>query len=177
MTLQQIKDAVEAGQFVYYTYKSNPLAGAMRVVKTKRGEFLIKGMGHGGSHGLTQMDGVTVNGDLEQFSIGEPALFVNAVLANGGSDFYVDGSNVARWKSNKHVPPKEVLSEFREAGLIDSQIEATSDVARDVDTAAFVAEYRKVYKGPSAEEISEMRANFAPGSVVVNVLTGHRTQL
>ena len=52
-------------------------------------------------------------------------------------------------------------------------VEATH-AARDDEVKESIAEYRRNYKGPSEEELAEMRAAFGPGQVVVNVLTGTR---
>ena len=72
MTLQQIKDAVEAGKTVHwattaYTVLKDPLRDGTF-------QWLI-GYNHGRYNpnyiGLTWMDGVTVNGRPEQFFIGK----------------------------------------------------------------------------------------------------------
>lgn len=55
-------------------------------------------------------------------------------------------------------------------------VEATR-AARDKEVEESIAEYRRNYKGPSEEELAEMRAAFGPGEVVVNVLTGTRIYL
>jgi len=92
------------------------------------------------------------------------------------SEFYFDGS-VVRWVSNDRVPPADCLKEmFRQGLVIESEMTA-SKKARDAETAAFVAEYRANYKGPSAEELFEMRAAFGAGETVVNVITGRKIRL
>lgn len=53
----------------------------------------------------------------------------------------------------------------------DVDIEATTE-ARDIEVSEFLAEYRRNYTGPSAEEIAEAKASFEPGTKVVNILTG-----
>ena len=55
-------------------------------------------------------------------------------------------------------------------------LEATA-AAREAEVEASIAEYRRNYKGPSQEELAEMRSAFGPGAVVVNALTGDRIQL
>ena len=55
-------------------------------------------------------------------------------------------------------------------------VEATR-AARDKEVDEFIAEYRRNYKGPSEEELAEMRAAFGPGETVVNILTGERIAL
>lgn len=90
-------------------------------------------------------------------------------------DAKVDDNGIVRWKSNNRVPPQDILIEWDNAGF-SFDIEA-SRKAREKDFAAFAAEYRKNYKGPTAEEMSEMRAAFGPGVTVVNALTGTRIKL
>jgi hypothetical protein len=45
---------------------------------------------------------------------------------------------------------------------------------RKIEDRRAIEAYRKNYKGPSQEDMFEMRAAFGPGAQVVNVLTGHR---
>jgi len=64
MTLQEIKDAIASEQTVYWGNKS------YTIVKDKYDQYFIK---HTGGHciGLTWQDGVTMNGNEEQFFTGE----------------------------------------------------------------------------------------------------------
>lgn len=79
---------------------------------------------------------------------------------------------VIRWNSNDRVPPSEVVAVAVKIGLpVD---EAKSTAARNAEQAAFLAEYRANYKGPSAEERFEARAAFGPGHELVNIITGHK---
>lgn len=92
--------------------------------------------------------------------------------------FYVDetqdrfGPHV-RWKINDRVPFDDMLECFEHLGWITWQERENSKLARKIDTQAFLAEYRKNYCGPSAEEVAEARAALGPGARVVNVITGH----
>ena len=72
--------------------------------------------------------------------------------------------------------------------LMDDQMELLARVtdradaeathaAREAEVEAELAEYRASYKGPSAEELAEMRAAFGPGATVVNVITGKKIEL
>lgn len=54
--------------------------------------------------------------------------------------------------------------------------EATRE-ALDAEVKASIAEYRRNYKGPSAEELAEMRAAFGAGATVVDILTGEEIKL
>jgi len=80
----------------------------------------------------------------------------------------VDG--VVRWNSNNRVPPLEFLELWNHLGK-DFDFEKSKKVS-DVETDAFLAEYRRNYRGPSAEEMVEMRANFEPGTTMINAITG-----
>lgn len=91
-------------------------------------------------------------------------------------NFYVkDG--IARWKSNDRVPFDDMLECFQHLGRITEDVRKNSAPAREAEAAAAIAEYRKNYKGPSAEDLMEMRAAFGPGEKVINVLTGTEIQL
>ena len=93
--------------------------------------------------------------------------------------FYIDetrsefGPHV-RWNSNNNVPFDDMLEAFQQLGWITQQERDNSRDARDADTARFLADYRKNYRGPSEEELSEARAAFGAGTTVVNVITGDR---
>ena len=94
------------------------------------------------------------------------------------TDFYIDETNsatgpVIRWKSNDRIPFGDMLSEFANAGWISGQEVENSLVQRKVEDRIALEAYAKNYKGPSQEDLFEMRAAFGSGARVVNVLTGH----
>jgi hypothetical protein len=94
------------------------------------------------------------------------------------SQFYIDYTNdvtgpVVRWNSNDRIPFEDMLQNFEDAGWIDGQMYSNSVDQRKVEDRIAIEAYRKNYKGPSDEELFEMRAAFGPGAKVVNVLTGH----
>lgn len=94
------------------------------------------------------------------------------------SQFHIDETNdatgpVVRWNSNDRIPFPDMLQEFREAGWIDRQTESNSLVQRKVEDRKAIESYIQNYKGPSQEEMLEMRAEFGAGARVVNVITGH----
>lgn len=82
---------------------------------------------------------------------------------------------VVRWISNGRVPPADCCEQWARLGLPFDL--ATSAAARDAETAAFMAAYRKNDRAPSAEERAEMRAAFGEGTEVMDVITGRRTRL
>lgn len=94
-------------------------------------------------------------------------LRTEAVIANG----------VIRWLSNNQVPPADCVALAAHIGL-SVDVEA-STTARDADTTAFLADYRKrnARRRVTAEQRAEMRAAFGPGAKVVNVITGRVTRL
>ena len=84
-----------------------------------------------------------------------------------------DGAGI--WRSSGNYLPDECAYWAFVAGLpID--LDAT-EKKRDEQTERQLSEYRKNYKGPSQEELAEMRNAFGEGARVVNVLTGTVTQL
>ena len=94
------------------------------------------------------------------------------------TQFYVDETNsksgpVVRWNSNDRIPFEDMLQEFVTAGWI-GQVELNNSlVQRKIEDRIALEAYARNYKGPSEEELFEMRAAFGPGAKVVNVLTGH----
>ena len=80
--------------------------------------------------------------------------------ANGG----------AFWNSNGNYLPAD-CAEILSHTDFPFNIEETAR-AREAQNAAFLDNYRKNYKGPTAEERMEMEAAFDKGTTVVNVITG-----
>jgi len=64
MTLQEIKDAVKSGKTVHWGNEG------YRVIKDSIGQWLIICDFNSCCWGLTWRDGVTVNGEPEQFFVG-----------------------------------------------------------------------------------------------------------
>ena len=86
----------------------------------------------------------------------------------------IDG--VVRWNSNDQVPPDEIIDFWAYLGKpFDCQLSRST---RQAELSAFLADYREQYAGQPfsdeqvAEMRAEMRANFASGARVVNVITG-----
>lgn len=74
------------------------------------------------------------------------------------------------WRSNDSVIMLDVC---RHHGIPYDP--AKQEAARDAYVSASLSEYRANQGPASAEELYEMRANFGPGKVVVDVVTGRRT--
>jgi hypothetical protein len=96
--------------------------------------------------------------------------------------FYIDetvDAPVVRWKTNDNIPPEECIDAFYKVGFITLQEYSNSNEQREIEVAKSIAEYKERMKNhvPDAEELYEMRAAFGAGTVVVNAITGKRTQL
>jgi hypothetical protein len=95
------------------------------------------------------------------------------------NDFYIDETNsntgpVVRWNSNDRIPFADMLQNFVDAGWITKQEQNNSLAQRVEEDRIAIEAYRKNYKGPSEEELFEMKAAFGAGAEVVNVFTGHK---
>jgi hypothetical protein len=93
------------------------------------------------------------------------------------SEFYIDYTSdttgpVVRWNSNDRIPFADMLQKFEGAGWIDGQIYVNSVEQRVIEDRIAIESYRKNYKGPSEEDLLEMRAEFGAGTKLVNILTG-----
>lgn len=93
--------------------------------------------------------------------------------------YYIDDKGVVRWKSNDRVPPQDCLEQIYKSGAISEVKYELSQIIRDEETSAFLADYRKRMENyePSPEELFEMRATFGEGAVVVNAITGKKINL
>jgi hypothetical protein len=89
---------------------------------------------------------------------------------------HLDG-NAYRWLSNHHCVPHDCLQLAVILGVADEAYLESSRVAERAETQAFLAAYRANQGPMSAEERAEARAAFGPGEVIVDVITGRRTQL
>lgn len=90
----------------------------------------------------------------------------------------IDEYGVARNRIGKAVMSDmlEKLLYLKEAHQLGISEEATK-VARDKEVEESIAEYKRNYKGPSEEDLFEMRAAFGAGNKVVDVITGYEIQL
>ena len=106
MTLEEIKAAVEAGHVVHWHNS------AYKVVKDSLGQWMVKCTDNGNCIGLTHRDGVTMNGEPEEFfmvfkgGVGfrntvkpqRPVVFVAVYAFEYGDEVRVFGS---RWAAEK----------------------------------------------------------------------------
>ena len=90
---------------------------------------------------------------------------------------HMDG-DVVRWNSNDRVPFDDMLFDFVTIGAISEDARAYSNTVREAETGAFIEEYRRKQPAkPSEEQLHEMRANHEPGAVIVDIISGRKTQL
>ena len=93
------------------------------------------------------------------------------------NEYYIDEHDCIRWKSNSRCLMRDTLKMLFEAGNINVLNLKKTEKARQRENRKFLEDYRKNYCGPTEEELAEMRANFEPGTTVVNVITGTTIQL
>ncbi len=93
------------------------------------------------------------------------------------SEVRFDGQ-VYRWTTNDRVPPADAILSYGIDKLPNFSKQA-HDEARDAETQAFLADYRKRMENwqPSEEERCEMRAAYGAGAEVVNVITGKKYKI
>lgn len=83
-----------------------------------------------------------------------------------------DATRTLRWAKSGNLVPVHVIEQ-------DAMLPCWPEqrAAYERETAATLAQYRARQSKASPEEVAEMRAAFGPGTEVVDVLTGRRTQL
>jgi hypothetical protein len=96
------------------------------------------------------------------------------------SSWYKDEENlVIRWVSNDSIPPQECMDWLYENNFVGRGWYVKSNSVREIEQDKFLEEYceRMANHVPSDEDVFEMRSAFGDGNIVVNVITGKRTQL
>ena len=86
----------------------------------------------------------------------------------------IDETGIARNCIGRVLMNDQMELLLRVTDRVDAE---ATNAAREAEVEAALAEYRANYKGPSAEELAEMRAAFGPGATVVNVITGKKIEL
>ncbi|MDO4333936.1 MAG: hypothetical protein Q4C58_14805, partial [Eubacteriales bacterium] len=100
---------------------------------------------------------------------------VKKAVTQAEKDATVEADGAIKWNSNGRYLMDDFCEKLEYAGY-DFSREATAK-KRDAQNEESLAEYRRNYKGLSAEELAEARAAFGEGTTVVNVLTGDKTVL
>lgn len=83
-----------------------------------------------------------------------------------------DENGVIRWRTNNAIISPALYRDDAFAVCPPAQ-----EAAYNKELDAFLTAYRKADPKPDAEQMAEMRAEFGPGSTVVNIFTGRRTRL
>ncbi|MDO4306980.1 MAG: hypothetical protein Q4C77_09100 [Eubacteriales bacterium] len=100
---------------------------------------------------------------------------VKKAVAQAEKDATVEADGAIKWNSNGRYLMDDFCEKLEYAGY-DFSRDATAK-KRDAQNEESLAEYRRNYKGLSAEELAEARAAFGEGTTIVNVLTGDKTVL
>lgn len=100
---------------------------------------------------------------------------VKKAVAQVEKDATVEADGDIKWNSNGRYLMDDFCEKLEYAGYDFSR--ETTAKKRDAQNEESLAEYRRNYKGLSAEELAEARAAFGEGTTVVNVLTGDKTVL
>lgn len=98
------------------------------------------------------------------------------VLRSFPTDARKDGQ-VWRWQSNGSCLMDDTMRVAGRLGLATNAEIAATAAVREVETAAFLAEYRRQARPLTGEALLEARAAFGPGATVVDIVSGVETQL
>lgn len=116
-----------------------------------------------------------INGHLGAFWKQNAEKEVQEAVKHASEAANVDENGAISWKSNGSYLMDDYCEKLEFAGFPFSR-EATR-AARSAQVDAELSEYRRNYKGPTPNEIEEMRRAFGEGATVVNVITGATIQL
>ena len=90
----------------------------------------------------------------------------------------VEVNGVIRWQESDNIPPADCMKQWHGLGLVTFDELTNTAIARDAHLEKVFADYSQNQSStPSAEELFELRANFEPGTVVVDVISGRRTKI
>ena len=116
-----------------------------------------------------------INGHLGDYWRQNAEKEVQEAVKHAAEAATVDENGAIAWKSNNRYLMDDLCEKLEFAGYRFSR-EATR-AARDEQVSKELTEYRKNYRGPSAEELGEMRRAFVDGTTVVDVITGDRISI
>ena len=103
--------------------------------------------------------------------------YTNTFVSNDVPMEYMIKDGIVRWTSNGRVPFADVLETLFKNLCITAIEMIESNKARELETMAIIESYREMQKNApvsNEEHMSELRANFEPGTVVVDVITGRK---
>lgn len=91
-------------------------------------------------------------------------------------DAFIDKNGVIRWKSNSHVPPKEILLLWKYAGKRFDLDKAFYADRKDFEKVVKSAKYfeSNMSKEMKEEHERNLRGAFGSGKDIVNILTGKK---
>jgi hypothetical protein len=85
------------------------------------------------------------------------------------------------WKSNGSYLMSDLLIELYDANIITREERLQTRHNRDIQTAKYIAEYKKAQAQRTPEQIAEhqaeLRSAFGEGETIVNALTGETVTL
>lgn len=116
-----------------------------------------------------------ISGMLGEYWMKSAKKDVEDAVRDANEKATVDADGAIKWKANDRYLMDDLCEILEYAGYNFSR-EATRK-ARDEQNEKFLAEYKANYKGPSDEELFEMRAAFGAGTTVVDVLSGKTINL
>ncbi len=111
-----------------------------------------------------------ISGNLGDFWKNNAQREVRAAVTKADEEATVESDGAIKWNSNGRYLMDDFCEKLEYAGYPFDR--AATAVKRDKQNEESLAEYRRNYRGFTAEEMAEARATFGPGTVVVNVITG-----
>lgn len=88
----------------------------------------------------------------------------------------IEDDGAMKWASNGRYVPSDCAERIIANGFAEFSKEATEE-KRDAQIGEELTAYRRNYRGPSQEEMNEMRAAFGNGTTVIDVITGKEVRL
>lgn len=116
-----------------------------------------------------------ISGALGDFWVANAKKEVARAVEWADKDAIVEADGAIKWVTSGNYIPDDFCEKLEYAGYNFSR-EATA-TKREAQTEASIKEYIENYRGPSEEEMAEMRAVFGTGTVVVDVISGAKIQL
>lgn len=86
-------------------------------------------------------------------------------------DAIVEDDGAIKWESNGNYLMEDVMNNIIANGFTEFSKEATL-AKREAQVKELLSNYRKNYKGPTEEQLAEMRAAYGYGAKVIDVITG-----
>lgn len=117
----------------------------------------------------------SINGKFGPWWKKEAEKEVERVCTAAQTEAIVEADGAIRWKSNNQYVPDDVC-EILEYGEFPFSRSATAR-KREIQVHEFINGYHSNLNNLSYEDKVEMRANFDPGTTIVDVINGDRIQI